>query len=163
MSKKKESVVLTVLLVILIICLIGVIFFVLIRAGVPLPFLKQQKHNALEKALNDNSLNTTRFAVFSRAKRHHLSQEMGVHTILLFTVRNEAGALAGAIDIIGKHGFNMRTLRSRPMKTLLWQYYFYVEIDGTTNTENGEKMISELSIVCDKLKVAGTFAPHTEI
>ncbi|MBR6766230.1 MAG: hypothetical protein IKM06_07080 [Clostridia bacterium] len=55
MSKKKESVVLTVLLVILIICLIGVIFFVLIRAGVPLPFLKQQKHSALEKALNENN------------------------------------------------------------------------------------------------------------
>ena len=29
--------------------------------------------------------------------------------------------------------------------------------------ENGIKMIEELSEVCDKLKVAGTFAPHSEI
>ncbi len=117
----------------------------------------------LEKALNDNSLNTTRFAVFSRAKRHHLSQEMGVHTILLFTVRNEAGALAGAIDIIGKHGFNMRTLRSRPMKTLLWQYYFYVEAEGNINTDEGKAMLEELGAQCDRLKAVGTYTKPCEV
>jgi prephenate dehydratase len=38
-----------------------------------------------------------------------------------------------------------------------------VEIEGTTDTENGRRMIEELGRVCDELKVAGTFAPHTEI
>ena len=57
----------------------------------------------------------------------------------------------------------MTALRSRPMKKHSWQYYFYVEIEGTTDSENGAKMIEELRKVCDKLKVAGTFAPHTEI
>ena len=49
------------------------------------------------------------------------------------------------------------------MKKHSWQYYFYIEIDGSVNTKNGEKMIKELSKVCDELKVAGAFAPHTEI
>ena len=31
------------------------------------------------------------------------------------------------------------------------------------NKKEGKKMINELGAVCDKLKVAGTFAPHTEI
>jgi len=62
-----------------------------------------------------------------------------------------------------KYGFNMTALRSRPMRKHSWQYYFYVEIDGTTDTENGKNMIEELKQVCDKLKIAGTFAPHTEI
>ena len=81
----------------------------------------------------------------------------------MFSVKHEAGSLANAISIIGKYGYNMTALRSRPMKKHSWQYYFYVEIDGTVGCENGIKMIEELNEVCDKLKVAGTFAPHTEI
>ena len=82
---------------------------------------------------------------------------MGVHTVLLFTVRNEAGALAKAIEIIGRHGFNMHSLRSRPMKELLWQYYFYVEAEGNVNTPEGQAMLEDLSPYCDKLKVVGTY------
>ena len=57
----------------------------------------------------------------------------------------------------------MTALRSRPLKKHSWQYYFYIEIDGTINTDIGAKMIDELKRVCDRLKVAGTFAPHMEI
>ena len=49
------------------------------------------------------------------------------------------------------------------MRKHSWQYYFYVEIDGSIDSENGKKMIEELTEVCDKLKVAGTFTPHTEL
>ena len=113
--------------------------------------------NVIEKNINTERSNTTRFAVFSRAENKHKSREMGVHTILLFTVRNEAGALAKAIEIIGKHGFNMRALRSRPMKDLLWQYYFYVEAEGNINTVDGQVMMSELRDYCDRLRAIGTF------
>ena len=82
---------------------------------------------------------------------------------MMFTVKHEAGSLANAIGIIARYGYNMTALRSRPMKKHSWQYYFYVEIDGNADTEKGKKMIEELSTVCDRLKVAGTFAPHTEI
>ena len=114
----------------------------------------------LEANINKSGENTTRFAVLSkvRAVAPALSS-----TVLLFSVKHEAGSLANAIGIIGKHGYNMTALRSRPMKKHSWQYYFYVEIDGTTDTENGRRMLEELTGVCDTLKVAGTFAPHTEI
>ena len=91
--------------------------------------------DVLARNINTSRSNTTRFAVFSRSENTHPSKEMGVCVIILFTVRNEAGALAKAIDIIGKHGFNMRTLRSRPMKELMWQYYFYVEAEGNIHTD----------------------------
>ena len=81
----------------------------------------------------------------------------------MFTVKNEAGSLAKAISIIGKYGYNMTALRSRPLKKHSWQYYFYVEIDSTTESETGKQMLSDLSKVCDRLKVAGAFAPHVEI
>ncbi len=107
--------------------------------------------------INESRMNTTRFAVLSKIKNKHTQSEKGVFTVMTFTVRNEAGALAKAIDIIGKHGFNMRTIRSRPMKTLLWQYYFYVEAEGNLDTDEGRQMMLELSKYCDKLKALGTY------
>ena len=111
----------------------------------------------LERNINTQGGNTTRFAVFSRSENVRNTGEMGVHTIMLFTVRNEAGALAKAIEIIGKHGFNMRALRSRPMKELLWQYYFYVEAEGNVHSEEGAAMMRELLRYCDRLKSLGTY------
>lgn len=116
----------------------------------------------LERNINASRSNTTRFAVLSRAKDLTNTSEKGVHTILMFTVRNEAGALAKAIDIIGKHGFNMISLRSRPMKDLLWQYYFYVETEGNVNTQSGKDMMRELHTCCDKLKAVGTYNGKSE-
>ena len=114
----------------------------------------------LEANVNKSGENTTRFAVLSKVRANTPSLSSSV---LMFTVKHEAGSLANAIGIIGKYGFNMTALRSRPLKKHSWQYYFYVEIDGSTETENGRSMIEELNAVCDRLKVAGTFAPHTEI
>ena len=114
----------------------------------------------LEANINKSGENSTRFAVLSKVKA---TSPLLTSTVLMFTVKHEAGSLANAIAIIGQYGYNMTALRSRPMKKHSWQYYFYVEIDGTTNTESGTKMIEELNKVCDRLKVAGTFAPHSEI
>lgn len=114
----------------------------------------------LETNINKSGENTTRFAVLSKVKA---STPSFGNSVLMFTVKNEAGSLANAISIIGKYGYNMTALRSRPMRKDSWQYYFYIEIDGTTETDGGKKMLQELSNVCDKLKVAGTFAPHIEI
>ncbi len=114
----------------------------------------------IEANVNKSGENTTRFAVLSKVQATSAAL---TSTVLMFTVKHEAGSLAGAIGIIGKHGYNMTALRSRPMKKHSWQYYFYVEIDGTTDSENGASMLEELGKVCEKLKVAGKFAPHTEI
>jgi len=114
----------------------------------------------LESNINKSGENTTRFAVLSKVKANCPSLS---NSVLMFTVKNEAGSLANAISIIGKYGYNMTALRSRPRKKQSWQYYFYVEIDGSTDTAEGKQMIEELGKVCDELKVAGTFAPHVEI
>ncbi|MBQ1230092.1 MAG: chorismate mutase [Clostridia bacterium] len=108
--------------------------------------------------INASRTNTTRFAVFSGSEHLHKKAEMGEHFILMFTVKNEAGALAKAIDVIGQHGFNMRCLRSRPMKELLWQYYFYVEAEGAVHSPAGKEMLGELEAFCDRLKMVGTYS-----
>ena len=114
----------------------------------------------IEANINKSGENTTRFAVLSKVRA---SAPSLTSTVLMFSVKHEAGSLANAIGIIGKYGYSMTALRSRPMKKHSWQYYFYVEIEGSTDTNNGASMLVELEKMCDKLKVAGRFAPHTEI
>jgi prephenate dehydratase len=110
--------------------------------------------------INKSSENTTRFVVLSKVQAK--IQTMS-NTVLMLTVKNAAGSLASAISIIAKYGYNMTVLRSSPLKKQSWQYYFYIEIDGSVNSENGKQMLEELKNVCDILKIAGTFAPHTQI
>ncbi len=113
----------------------------------------------LESGINTSRNNTTRFAVFSRAKNSYLQQNKRSDEcfIMLLTVRNEALALVQTLNIIGAHGYNMRNLRSRPLKDSLWQYYFYIEAEGNINTPNGQEMLQELKAVCANLKIAGTY------
>lgn len=111
----------------------------------------------LDKGINDSINNTTRFGAFSLAKNAPSKKGKNENFILVFTVENEAGSLAKALNIIGAHGFNMRTLRSRPMKELQWSYYFYLEAEGDINTEDGKDMLTELSAVCAKVKLAGSY------
>lgn len=111
----------------------------------------------LSEGINRSQANTTRFAVLARSEDRNIAKAHGAHFVLMFTVRNEAGSLARALNIIGAHGFNMRTLRSRPMKELLWQYYFYVEAEGNVRGYEGKCMLEELAVCCDKVKCVGSF------
>ena len=109
--------------------------------------------------VNSSRMNTTRFAAFSRMLRLDTEnkRKMGKHFMLMYTVKNEAGALAQTLNIIGAHNFNMCNLRSRPMKELLWNYYFFVELDGDVATDEGSSLLHELAPLCDRLKLVGSF------
>lgn len=116
----------------------------------------------IESNINSSHNNTTRFGAFSRcsnvdSKKSNLQDQF----ILVFTVKNEAGSLAKTLNIIGSYGFNMRSLRSRPMKELIWNYYFYVELEGNITSEDGKDMLRALGIFCDKLKLVGSYSLNT--
>ena len=111
----------------------------------------------IESNINEKRNNTTRFGAFTRCLNNTNKNQMNSQFILVFTVKNEAGALAKTLNIIGSYGFNMRSLRSRPMKELLWNYYFYAELEGDINSTNGIEMLRALQVFCDKLKIVGTY------
>ncbi len=106
----------------------------------------------------DNT-NTTRFAVFTRVPRR--PQTGDGRFLLFFTVRNQAGALSRAIDAIGSTGFNLRALKSRPTKKSNWSYYFFAEGEGNLSDEKGQRMLADLSTVCENMRVLGSY--ETEI
>lgn len=113
----------------------------------------------LRSSVQDASNNTTRFAAFSRSQNMPRSTQkfQDENFILMFTVRNQPGALTQALNILGSHGYNMRSLRSRPLKGLQWNYYFYVECEGNVGCDNGQDMLKELGVVCGTLKLIGSY------
>ena len=118
----------------------------------------------LRSDVQDVQTNHTRFAALSRVPNRAASGSVrdDENFILVFTVKNQAGALAQTLNIIGAHGFNMRSLRSRPMKDLQWNYYFYMEAEGNIHGVNGQDMLRELSAVCARLKLVGTFCADSK-
>ena len=117
--------------------------------------------NKLEGHINESSQNTTRFAVFSRARRAPSPKDN--HFIMLFTVNNTAGSLGKAISVIGEHGFNLRALKSRPTKELIWDYYFYAEGEGDLSSEDGARMLNKLKTCCSHVKVLGSYEKEIHI
>ena len=115
--------------------------------------------DVIRENINEASNNTTRFVVLSRT----LCKEKRDHSIIVFTVPDKAGALAHAINVIGHHGYSMRSIKSRAMKDLIWTYYFYVEITGDLQSKRGMYMLDELGECCDNLKMVGTFKDNCKI
>ena len=111
----------------------------------------------LETNINHAATNTTRFAVFSRVMNVPEKKSAGDFFILVFTVKNEAGALAKVLNIIGAHGFNMTNLRSRPLKQPLWGHYFFAELEGNAFSADGRDLVTQLNTVCDRLRLVGTY------
>ena len=109
----------------------------------------------LREAINESDDNTTRFLVLSKEIGRVSNTDERDSFIMLFSVPNESGALVKALQIIGEYGFNMKVVHSRPLKNYIWQYYFYVEIEGEYGNENGVKMLEKLEKECSIVKVLG--------
>lgn len=109
----------------------------------------------IEGHINESSKNTTRFVVLSRTPKAESVNDK--HFVLVFTVNNEAGSLGKAISIIGENGFNLKALKSRPTKELVWSYYFYAEGEGNINSDKGKLMLKKLEECCNNVKIVGSF------
>ena len=106
-----------------------------------------------------------RFAALSRVKNAPLSNRKreDENFILMFTVQNETGALAQVLNIIGAHGYNLRSLRSYHRRELLWNHFFYLEAEGSVETSDGRELMQELSALCARLKLVGTYYSNNTV
>ena len=116
----------------------------------------------LDHDINASDRNTTRFAVLSRT-RNVRKEKKSDHFILMLTVADETGSLAKAVNVISESGFNMQVLRSRPLREVSWQYYFFVEAIGDIFSEKGQNMLKELQKYCNTIKLIGSFKDVKEL
>lgn len=108
--------------------------------------------DVLASSISTSPENTTRFIVLSRE-----AAVGGNHFSLLFTLDHAAGRLAAVIQVIAKHGFNMECIRSKPIRSLPWQYYFYAELEGDVSSYEGKALQAELAENCRELKFLGSY------
>lgn len=111
----------------------------------------------LQTEINQNSQNTTRFAVFSTVKNEDAANSDHCLFQMMFTVKNFPGALASAIKAFADNEINLRSLQSRPIKDVPWQYYFYVEGEGNLAGKCGENLIEKLKATCEEVKILGHY------
>ena len=109
----------------------------------------------LEEHINESDDNTTRFVVVSKNEGIVPNVDKEDSFIIIFTVKNEAGSLVNVLQVLGKHGFNMKVIHSRPIKHHIWEYYFYVEAEGVVGSPEGKNLVDELDKICSMLKVLG--------
>ena len=102
--------------------------------------------------INTDGDNTTRFIVLSREK-----PTGGNRFSLLFTVDNKPGKLGEVIQIIGASGFNMESIKSRPMPHVPFEYYFYVELVGDPTADETAALLRELDRTCRTVRLLGVY------
>lgn len=102
--------------------------------------------------INTDGDNTTRFIVISREK-----PTTGNRFSLLFTVDNKPGKLAEVIQIIGASGFNMESIKSRPMPHVPFEYYFYVELVGDPARGESAALLRKLDQICRTVRLLGVY------
>lgn len=108
--------------------------------------------SVLDHDINSSAANETRFALLSRTRGAGHKK-----FFMMFTTKNETGALAKALNVIASYGFNLLSLRSRPLKSENGQYYFAVEAEGDVNSKNGETMQKMLKTNCKTVKLLGSY------
>ncbi|MEE0800828.1 MAG: prephenate dehydratase domain-containing protein [Gemmiger sp.] len=114
----------------------------------------------LVEGVNEDGDNTTRFVVIERSENAgQRTAAPGQRLAMLFTVDHKPGKLAQVIQIIGERGFNMETIKSRPLPHVQFEYYFYVQLicpDGAAPEDAG-RLVRELEQVCRTVRILGVF------
>ena len=106
----------------------------------------------LVPSINTDGDNTTRFIVLSREK-----PTAGNRFSLLFTVDNKPGKLAEVIQIIGASGYDMESIKSRPLPHVPFDYYFYVELVGDPTADETAALLRELNHTCRTVRLLGGY------
>lgn len=112
------------------------------------------------RKINNDSLNTTRFAVFSRTPAQ---SPVDCNFIIMFTVKDEAGSLGKALAVFGEEGYNLKALKSRPSKDVIWNYYFLLEASGSFGDEKQREIFKKLSAVCTNVKLVGKYGKEVRL
>jgi chorismate mutase / prephenate dehydratase len=78
-------------------------------------------------------------------------------TSLMVTSENESGALFNLLKPIAENGLSMTRIESRPSKSGLWQYLFFIDIDGHSSHPAVAKALSEIKKTASLMKTLGSY------
>jgi len=114
----------------------------------------------LREGIADQQENWTRFVVISGLEIE-LDPRIPAKTSMVFTTPHRDGALAHCLAVLAQHRVNLTKLESRPVPQRPWEYLFYVDIEGSLDSESAALAIAELRRECPYLRVFGSYPART--
>lgn len=117
----------------------------------------------LAQGVNEDGDNTTRFIVVQRGGSGDMPVHAGQRIALLFTVDHKPGKLAQVIERIGGMGFNMESIKSRPLPHVQFEYYFFVQLICPADAEGRTcaALLENLQEPCRTVRLLGVFDRET--
>jgi len=107
----------------------------------PYAIVDQTSLPLMQKNVEDHHDNTTRFLVIGQ----HDSPASGEDkTALVMSIKDEPGALQELIQAFASRNIGLTRIESRPSKKKLWEYLFFVDIQGHRDSENVAAAIKEI-------------------
>ncbi len=110
--------------------------------------------NVLAENIEDDAKNTTRFLVLGA---HDVAPSGNDKTSLVMTSKNTPGAMVQLLEPLARHGVSMTKFESRPSKQGLWDYVFFVDLEGHQNDTKVQAALMECEQRASFLKVLGSY------
>jgi chorismate mutase / prephenate dehydratase len=104
--------------------------------------------------IEDESDNTTRFLIIGHRSTPPSGDDK---TTLIFSTPNLPGALYKMLASFAEHGISMMRIESRPSRRGMWDYFFFVDIEGHGRDEAVAEALKELKQRASMLKLLGSY------
>ena len=104
--------------------------------------------------IEDDASNTTRFLVIGK---HDAGPSGRDKTSFVCSAPNRPGAVYGLLKPLSDQGVSMTKLESRPSRTGLWEYVFYVDIEGHRDDPAVSSALKALVDRAAFVKVLGSY------
>jgi chorismate mutase / prephenate dehydratase len=108
----------------------------------------------LENGIEDQKDNITRFLVIGRQTPRPSGHD---RTSIMFSIKDEAGALYHLLKPFADKKINMTKIESRPTRRRAWDYIFFVDIEGHISRPEIAKVVDDLRRHCTELRVLGSY------
>ncbi len=104
--------------------------------------------------IEDEPNNTTRFLVLGNYEPAPSGRDK---TSLVLSARNRAGAVYEMLTPFATRGVSMTKFESRPSRGALWEYLFFVDIEGHRTDANVAAALEEVEGIAGYMKVLGSY------
>lgn len=112
----------------------------------------------LDEDIQDHKGNSTRFIIISKQEEEPLGN---CKTSIAFTVTDRPGSLLEALQIFADAHVNLTRIESRPMKTLLGQYLFLIDMEGSRWDQRIQDILETIRRKSMFYKFLGSYSTRT--
>ena len=112
------------------------------------------KMEIIDKGIEDNPRNYTRFAIISKS---YQPSAHGKKASILFSTPNKPGALFDIMKIFSTYDINLVKLESRPIAGKPWKYMFYADLETNIEDESSKQVVKAIKEKTDYFRILGVY------